>query len=343
MRYVKSVCFVFALSALLLGGCGKPPGPMEELYWPKAPQAPKIKFVETIYGDENLKRSFWGGVRDFFFGKGDRHLMGKPYGVTYDGKSKLFIADTAKKGILVLDLEGGTSKFFNSLGSQGYLAEPVYVKLDKDGLIYVSDTQLKRVVVFTPDYEFSHFIGSSEDFRGPVGIAFSKNEDRIFIVDSQGHKVKIFAKDGGFIGEFGHRGDKLGEFHYPLTVAVNKGDSVYIVDSFHSSVQVFDIDGTFLFSFGASENYPGPMARPRDIAIDSDNNIYITDAIRNAVHIYDNSGRVLLRFGQGGVKAGEFRLPAGISIDDDDFIYIGDSINKRVQVFRYLGQDNANN
>ena len=343
MRHIKLACLVFALSALLLGSCGKPPGPAEEIYWPKAPLAPKIQYVRTIYGNESLKRSFWGSIRDFFFGKGDRHSMWKPYGVTYDGRSKLFIADTAKKGILVLDLDKGTSKFFNSLGSQGYLAEPVYIKLDRDGLIYVSDTKLKRVVVFTPVYEFSHYIGSDEDFEGPVGIAFSKNEDRIFIVDSQGHKVKIFTKDGGFMDEFGHRGDKLGEFHYPLTVATNNGDSVYIVDSFHSSVQVFDIDGTFLFSFGSSESHPGPMARPRDIAIDSDNNIYITDAIRNAVHIYDNTGRVLLRFGQGGVEAGEFRLPAGISIDRDDYIYIGDSINKRVQVLRYLGQENSNN
>jgi DNA-binding beta-propeller fold protein YncE len=321
----------------LLVSC-QPPKPQEEIFWPAPPKKPRIQYVETLYGNRNLKRSFWGKIRDFLFGKSTNHFIGKPYGTVFNGKSKLFIADTAKKGVLVLDFASGKTKFFNSLGSYGTLGEPVYIVLDKNGHIYVSDTKLKKIAVFSPDYKFSHFIGSDGDFEGPVGMTFSKNEEKLFIVDSQDHKVKIYSKDGQFIKAFGGRGDEKGEFYFPLTVAINQGDSVYIVDSFHFSVQVFDTDGNFLFNFGASQKKIGTLHRPRDKAIDSDNNIYITDALKNNVQIFDNAGRLLLKFGQSGINSGEFRLPAGISIDDENNIYIADSINERIQVFKYLSQ-----
>ena len=108
-----------------------------------------IRFIVKL---NSLKRSFWGKVKDFFMGEDAGLAITKPYGVTYDGKSKIYIADTIKKGILVMDLNAGTTKFFNSLGSYGKLAEPVYIVLDKSGNIYVSDTKLKRVAVFDSEY-----------------------------------------------------------------------------------------------------------------------------------------------------------------------------------------------
>lgn len=323
---------------MVFTGCGKPPSPTAEIYWPPAPREPVIKYIRTISGND-LRRSFFGKVKDFFFGKSDLDAIGKPYGLVYDGKGKLFIADTARKGILVLDLKAGTTKFFNSLGSAGKLIEPVYIVLDQNGLIYVSDTELKRVAVFSPDYKFLRFIGSEKDFKGPVGMAFDKTGRRLYIVDTQNHKVKVFSPEGEFIREFGHRGDAEGEFYYPLTVAVGPDGTVYIVDSFHFAVQAFTAEGEFLFSFGSTKASMGSLARPRDIAVDSDYNIYVTDAVRNNVQIFDSKGRRQLEFGTNGTADGEFRLPAGVYIDNDDNIYISDSINNRIQMFKYLAQN----
>ena len=152
-----------AFLILAFTGCGKPPVPPAEIYWPPAPQEPVIMYVRTISGND-LQRSFFGKVKDFFFGKSDLDAIGKPYGIASNGKGKLFIADTARKGILVLDLKAGTTKFFNSLGSAGKLIEPIYIVLDQKGTIYVSDTKLKRVAVFSADYKFLRFIGSEKDF-----------------------------------------------------------------------------------------------------------------------------------------------------------------------------------
>ena len=103
---------IFIIAILILSSC-KPPPPAEEIYWPPAPQTPKIQFVKTIYGKENIKRSFWGKIRDFFVGKGDSYLIGKPYGTFYDGKSKLYVVDTSKKGVLVFDFSNGEVYRYN--------------------------------------------------------------------------------------------------------------------------------------------------------------------------------------------------------------------------------------
>lgn len=329
------------LLLIIIGsGCSHGPRIEPEIGWPPPPEEPRIVYVQSLLGEQSLKRSFFGKIKDFLFGGAPKMVIGKPYGVAFDGKSKLFIADTAKKGVMVLDMRSGTTKFINSLGPYGALVEPVYVLLDRENNIYVSDTKLKRVAVFDDNYEFSHFVGSETDFEGPVGMAFNKNQTRLYIVDTQKHLVKIFDPNGTCLGEIGRRGDEKGEFHFPLTVAVDKEGRVYIVDSFHFAVQAFDSTGEFLNSFG-----PGPtggsstMARPRDIAIDSDGHLYITDAVRNNIQIYSDQGELLMTFGSAGKSAGEFLLPAGIFIDNDDNIYISDSINRRIQMFKYLARN----
>lgn len=323
--------------SLLTAGCSRGPKPGTEIGWPPPPQKPKVVYVDAIYGSSNLKRSFFGAVKDFLFGKAAGQEIGKPYGVFRADNGKLYIAETARKGILVVDIEAGTIKAYNSMGVYGQLVEPVYVILDNDENIYVADTRLKKVVVFDKEFKFSHFIGVNGELEGPVGLAFDKTGELLYVVDTKLHMVKIFTRDGTLTDSIGRRGDEKGEFYHPLNVAINDGDTVYIVDSFHFAVQAFDSAGKFLFSFGPTAVGMGTLARPRDIAIDSDGHLYVTDAVRNNVQVFEADGTLLLRLGGGGQQLGQFRLPAGICIDDDDFIYISDSINGRIQILKYLG------
>jgi DNA-binding beta-propeller fold protein YncE len=328
---------VALISALILSGCAGTRPSHTEISWPPPPQEPKIVYVEAIYGSSSLSRGLLTRIKDFFFGKPDETRIGKPYGVKQDNRERLYIADTSRKGILVIDRSSGRTTFFNSLGAYGTLSEPVYVITDSLRNIYVADTKLGKIVVFNKHLRFSHFIGEGH-LEGPVGLAFDRDEKKLYVVDTQLHQVKIFDRDGQLSGTIGQRGDERGQFHFPLTVAFGRsGDTLYIVDSFHFAVQAFDLDGNYLFSFGPTKVGMGTMARPRDIAIDSEGHVYVTDAVRNNVQIYDSQGNLLLRFGSAGTEAGQFRLPAGICIDDDDTIYISDSVNGRIQVFRYVG------
>lgn len=331
-------CLLSVVTLAVVAGCSHNTQLDKELGWPPPPSEPRIVYRQSLYGSQNLSRSFFGRFKDFLFGRSPDMDIDKPYGIVYDGDSKLYIADTGKKGILALDFAAGKARFFNSLGAHGKLGEPVNVILDKSGNIYVADTKLGKVVVFSKDGKFSHFIGADGELESPVGMAILNERSRLYVVDSKRHQVKIFTLEGACIGTFGQRGDQQGEFYHPLGIAISEGDTIYIVDSFHFAVQAFDLNGEYLFSFGPRQDGIGSMARPRAIAIDSDNNLYVTDALNDNIQMYNSRGELLMTFGAVGLSPGKFRLPAGICITDDDRIYIADSINRRIQEFQYLAE-----
>ena len=340
MRSMKAIApvllFLVAGFALFgLSGCGSSRPDKIELGWPPAPRDPMIVFEQTIYGSNDLERGFFGKIGDFLFGKSTDMALGKPYGVLFDGKGRLYVADTSKKGIMILDFGSGKVEFIESLGAYGRLGEPVNMVLDDQGHLYVSDTYLRRVVVFDSEGKFSRFIGESE-LTSPVGLALGPDGKKLYVVDAARHEVKIFSTDGDLLGSFGGRGDMQGEFYHPLGIAIGGGDTLYVVDSFHFAVQAFDLEGKFLFSFGATAKGMGSLARPRSIAIDGDGHLYVTDALKNNVQIFDPSGQLMLQFGMKGLQPGQFRLPAGICITEDNRIFVVDSINQRIQEFRYL-------
>lgn len=335
---IKNTAFTLTVILILATACGREVKRPPDLSWPPPPAKPRITFVKSLYGTQNLKRSFPAKIKDFLFGKSPTMNITKPYGVLYDGESKLYVADTAKKGILVFDLKAGGAKFYNSLGKHGKLGEPVNIIFDSDNNIYVADTKLGKVAVFSDDFAFSHFIGDNGELISPVGMAFDKTTNNLYVVDTQLHKVKIFSRNGTKLGEFGGRGDQQGEFHYPLGIAISPNDTIYVVDSFHFAVQAFDLNGNYLFSFGPQPTGTSEMARPRSIAFDSRLNLYVTDALNNNVQVYNDSGELLYRFGGLGYDPGKFRLPAGIFIEKD-LIYVSDSINNRIQIFRYMAEN----
>jgi len=328
------------LCGLIIAACSRAALKDSDLSWPPPPHEPKVVYERCIYGSENLPRSFFGKVKDFLFGRSPDMSMAKPYGIAFDGRSRLYVADTAHKGIMVFDLKAGGVKFFNSIGSHGNLAEPVNVVLDADDNIYVADTRLGKVAVFDREFDFLKFIGDEQMLESPVGMAVDNSARIIFVVDTKLHMVKVFDLEGNFLYDFGGRGDERGEFYYPLGIAINGRDTVYVIDSFHFAVQAFDYRGDFLFSFGHSKAGVGRLARPRDISIDSDNNLYVTDALNNNVQVFNSRGEFLMEFGTLGFEHGQFRLPAGIFIADND-IYVSDSINKRIQMFKYLTNTHA--
>jgi DNA-binding beta-propeller fold protein YncE len=319
----------------MIGGCaGSGPAPLD-LNWPPPPQEPMIRFVRSVESSAGLERGFTARLKDFLFGKSPDMAIGKPYGLAWDTRSRLYLADTAKKGVLILDFASGSVRLVTSLGARGRLIEPVNLILDRQSRLYVADTGLHKIAVFDPEGEFTHFIGEDE-LTSPVGLAWSADRSRLYVTDAAQHEVKVFTPDGELIAQFGERGDEQGQFYHPLGIAISATDTVYVVDSFHFAVQAFDLAGNYLFSFGSTATGMGTLARPRSIAIDSDGHLYITDALKHNVHVHDELGNRILGFGSQGFGPGQFRLPAGIFVTEDDRILVADSVNKRIQEFQYL-------
>jgi|Deesub1362B_J571_1020462.scaffolds.fasta_scaffold00002_121 DNA-binding beta-propeller fold protein YncE len=336
------LCGLLAMTLLtLINNCTRAPAPRQEvpsLVWPPPPQPARIQLVDIIASAEDIGAVRKKNLKDWLVGEDPRRSIIRlrtPHGLCTDSRGRLYVADT-QLGVVVVFDRWRHKMYLIGLSQPGQLAGPVGVTVDASDRVYVSDPKLKAVYIYSSDYKFIGALGKKGDFLNPVGLAVDKKRNRLLVVDSKAHQVKVFSLDGRPITQFGERGPNEGQFNFPTHIAIGKDGLIYVVDTINFRVQVFDENYQYFDDFGVAGDRPGQFARPKGIALDSDNHIYVVDAAFNNFQIFDQDYRVLLAVGEGGDGPGQFWLPAGIHIDDQDFIYVSDAYNRRVQIFRYL-------
>jgi len=316
------------VSVYLLAGCATT-APEKIVVFPDPPEEPRIAYVRSITGGFDFRKP---SIFDAILGTPSGSDFKQPYGVSVSG-DKIYIADAPSTVVFVIDTK---------LEKTGYiglakLTGPSAVAVTKDGMVYVSDGPSKKAFVFDQNGALKMTIGKPGDFKNIAGIAVNSELERVYIVDSFSHLVRVYNLRGESQFQFGKRGMDDGEFNFPTHVTIdNKTNNVYIVDTQNFRVQIFDKDGKFLRKFGQLGDIPGTFSRPKGIGIDSEGHVYVVDAAFNNVQVFDQEGHILLGFGEAGSNAGQFALPAGLCVDDKDRIYVVDSLNKRVQVFQFL-------
>lgn len=319
-----------ALALMLLTSCAPPPRPPEpdNLFWPLPPDPPKIKYIKSIYNEDDIGRVY--SLKEKLFGKEYADTMARPYGVRARN-GNILVADIALRRVLIFDL---VNKRLRVLGEEGALVTPASAVADRSGTVYVADTGGAKVAVYGPEgaYRTAFILKGSR----PVAVALNEALGRLYAVDREGHRVVVFGLDGTRISEFGERGSADGKFNIPLDITVAANGDVYVLDAGNFRVQIFTAEGRFLSKFGSVGDRPGMFANPKGIALDSDGHIYVTDAAFSNVQIFDPQGNVLLFLGQLGERPGYFHLLAGIAVDENDRIYVADQLNGRIQVFQYL-------
>jgi len=138
-----------------------------------------------------------------------------------------------------------------------------------------------------------------------------------------------------FLKQWGQQGNKPGEFHFPIAIAVNERDELFVTDHLNHRVQKFDTEGKLLGQIPVLPN-------PGGIAIDSQGKLYLTHIHASGssehddgdfVTICDSQGQLLHRWGKKGTGPGEFDCPGGLALADDGRIYVADQTNHRIQVF----------
>ncbi|MEW6003549.1 MAG: 6-bladed beta-propeller [Nitrospirota bacterium] len=312
------------------------PGTGEKLVWPPPPQTPRIQYLTSVSGlaDIGYKKSWFKKAIRLLFGEEEMAgIMLRPYGVFADS-NRIYVTDPGIHILHVFDIREKEYFRIKEVKDKEFVS-PIGIAVDKNENIYLSDSVLKRVFMFDKEGKYLRDIGMSESYSRPTGIAV--DEDRVYVVDTLGHKVLVFAKkDGGFLFSFGKNGNEKGYFNYPTNIFIGRDKLLYITDSMNFRVQIFDRDGNFISAFGKHGDGSGDFSKPKGIAVDSEDHIYVADAQFDNIQIFDRDGRLLLGFGKTGRRDGEMILPAGIFIDDKDRIYVADSYNNRIQIFQYL-------
>jgi DNA-binding beta-propeller fold protein YncE len=327
---MRRTFLAIAASLLFLSACATPERRSEpaNLFWPLPPEKPRIRYIQSIYSEDDIGRIY--SFREMLFGKSYRDSLTRPYGVFARGE-KIYVTDITAMRVMVYDRK---LKRVLIVGEEGAMHIPSAALADSKGTLYVADASRSKIVVYDAggSYQTAFPLGSVK----PVALAFNESLGRLFVLDRNGHRVVVLNTAGGLLFEFGAPGRDDGQFNMPLGMAIDKNGRIYVLDSGNFRVQIFDADGRFITKFGSVGDRAGFFANPKGIAVDSDGHIYVTDAAFGNFQIFDQEGMVLLSVGKLGPAPGQLYLPAGIAIDENDRIYIADQLNSRISIFQYL-------
>ena len=334
----KHTAFICACALLLLtiSGCSTKTVEQLSIIIPPPPEEPKIVYLETLRGINHYQTT---KALDVFIGKaGAESNLAKPYGVTANG-DVAYVTDTARGEVFAFDSKNKQVTFLGNT-QRGKLSLPVGIAAAKDGTIFVSDANQKKVYGYSPAGKLISAIGKKGEFSRPVGLAINKTLNRLYIVDTIEHIVKVYSLDGDQLFTFGkpEGGAAPGSFNSPTNIAVDQNSgNVVVTDTHNFRIQVFNQDGEFINEFGKIGDRPGMFSRPKGIGVDSEGHVYVADAGFNQVQIFDQDGTLLLFFGGHGGVPGKFWQLAGLYIDPEtDKLYVVDGFAGRVQVYQFL-------
>ena len=159
--------------------------------------------------------------------------------------------------------------------------------------------------------------------------------DRIYIADTDAHRVVVLDPSGKTVLTWGSKGDQNGQFKDPSGIAVDEQGNVYVADGGNGRIQVFDGKGLFLRGFGAKGSGPKQFSDLRGISV-SQGLLYVADGGNSRVQILTTGG---IFVGQITVtaKKDEMKTPVDVAVDAQNRIYILDSDMNKVRVFNSGG------
>ena len=305
------------------------------LVWPRPPAEPRVRFARNVSTPADWGLS--GGSFQKFLEKvtGQKPFrFVRPTGVAQRAHT-LYVADPGAQALVILDASQAKEIVVTRAGAEA-LASPVSVALGPDDTILLADSALGKVFVLDARGVLLRTIGGEGRLGRPAGIAYDRNADRLYVSDSAAHRIVVYAKDGRFLGTFGHNGAAPGEFNYPTHLALTRAGLLVVTDTLNFRVQVLDREGRPLLRFGRVGDGSGDFAAPKGIATDSTGNFYVVDALFDSVQMFAPDGALLLAFGGRGTRDGQLWLPNGMFVGTNDTIYVADAYNQRIAIYERL-------
>ena len=206
--------------------------------------------VYVADGDENgrIQKFSSQGQFEAMYSK-----LSYPHGVMVNRHgNRVYICDRNHSCVVVLDNQLQFIKTFGELchhsstdgyeSVSGHLLAPHSIAEDSEGLLYVTDMQadVGCVHVFTGEGEhcrtFNHPQSQSGTFA-PLGICIE--DDYVYVCDGADNCLVVFRRSGELVTSIGCYGQYRGQFHSPLSVAVDLDGFLYISDHNNARVQVF--------------------------------------------------------------------------------------------------------
>jgi DNA-binding beta-propeller fold protein YncE len=352
--WLLMACFAFMMAgcATKLGtfNFGIPPSlEVNRPMWPspKNGEVPRYMYAGQLTGEGNFRepemepytkaRSFANWLLGLFDTEAPVVLQ-RPQSGVVDDSGRIYVTDISRQAVYVFDPHENRLDVWEQIGNRVHFVSPTGIALGENGDIFVADSDLGIVVRLNRKGESLGAIGQGE-LRRPVGVAYDAITHLLYVVDTYGHDIKVYGKDGRLQRTLGHRGDKPGEFNYPTYIVLDRGN-LYVSDTMNARVQVLDAEtGQSKLVIGELGINVGNLVRPKGVAVDSEGDVYVVESYFDRLLVYNKNGQFLMPIGTEGRMIGEFYLPSGVWIDAHNQVYVADMMNGRVMLFQFLGGD----
>ena len=336
----------------------KPQFDISKLVWPSPPSIARVRYLNYFAGmkfdtspEATKQKQGWMdrlagtkpqedkvNVKNFPF-----QLIG-PYGIAFDSKGLVYVADQRVGAIFIFNTETRDVQLIRN-GFEAHFGWINGLAIDDDDRIFVSDAKLHRVLVFNTKHEVEAQI--TDKLIDPVGLAIDTENRLLYVVDTQQDQVIVFDSDSlkelRRIGTGGknHWLTTPGDFGGPQGIALDKDGNVYVTDTMNNRVEIFDAEGKFISLFGRHCDGPGCFARPKGIAVDADGHIWVADEMNDTLQAFNTEGQLLTYLGGHGHYPGQFEALVGVAIDKQNRIFTTEQYPGRMQMFRYVTDDEA--
>ena len=201
--------------------------------------------------------------------------------------------------------------------------------LDSEGCLYVCQRTDPPIVVFAPNGTFVRSFG--DGLIGDSHGIFVTDDDRVLVVDRDGHQVLGFDKRGKRLFTLGDREHPRYQepFNHPTDIAVGPNGDMYVADGYgNTRVHRFSPDGALIRSWGAPGGGPGEFVTPHGIGVLPDGRVLVGDRENNRVQVFDGEGDYLAEWGN-------FYKPMDIFVAND-LVYVSDQV-PRVTALKHDG------
>ncbi len=269
------------------------PGEMNELLRPGRMFVDR-QFGEIFVSDPGNNRVVifdQNGVFRFeFFGT---DIYGSAYDMVVDSKGYIYVLGTTGAGhqLFKFDFDG---TLMDTLDLSRVISTPRRqigsIAIDNQDNLYLVLPNENQIISLTTDgrerYRFSVATGlDSDQLQETVFGALTISGGRLYLPVSSNGMVEVYDLTGGHLRTFGIRGNLVGQFNFPVEVAVSKDGIIMVLDKHRFMVLCFDEQYRFLGEFGGKGINPGWFYHPDKLVVDTLNQVYIGQIFNSWVQV----------------------------------------------------------
>lgn len=339
--YRKAACLVLACA--FASGCATAAssGPKFDIVWPGKPDKPRIRYVRTLRGLEDLPaKGLVERLKRALVGTNASLALFNPTTVCLSPDDRvLYVSLTGSGRVLAIDLESNNIRHATSSGDKDP-RHPFGIATDGAGNLYVADEVAGVVLVYSTNGKFLREIGK-DALKRPTGLAIDRKGQILYVseggrVDNMDHRIEAFSLEGTHIRTIGSRGSSLGEFNFPTYMAVSPEGLLYVSDSLNFRIQIFDAEGRLMGYFGQAGAGVGAFNKLKGLAFDNAGFLHVVDAGNSIVQIFNQKQQLMLVYGGLGAPDPFMRTPGGIAIDSKNNIFVADLVANHVNQYVLL-------